>query len=97
MKFWEGNKLSGEFEMTESDVAKIFRSAIRAARRRVASPAAQSAQSDLDFLAKVENWPYDRTLRDWMTSPAGLNASWEDEKGYERILNIVREMGRDGF
>lgn len=85
MKFYEGNKKSGEFELPDSEVAGLFITAMkRAGNNRLYPPSA-------DQLAKLNNWPLERTLRDWLTRIDGFNASWDDEAGFERILDGVRE------
>src|SRR5215813_4930888 len=89
MKFWEGNKVTGEFEMSEREVARTFVTHMRRARRRLASAADYTRAPDQEQIDKLDNWPLERTLRDWMTRTDGLNASWEDEASFGEILDLV--------
>lgn len=74
MQFWEGNKIDGAFEMPVDDVARIFVTAMHNCQR----PGCLMVSA---WHEKLESWPLERVLRDWLTSPAGFNSSWTAETG----------------
>jgi hypothetical protein len=75
LRFWKGNRIDGEFETDVQEVAEQFVEAIA---------------TDEDLKLKAESWPLDRTLRDWLTSPQGLNSTWDDNDAYDDLIEAVR-------
>lgn len=41
-----------------------------------------------------ENWPLDRWLREFMTSPDGLSSVWEDQAAYQQVFAEAQRRGR---
>lgn len=76
MKFWKGNKISGEFDWPVQAVADAF----------------CAAMARGDWPVRLAEWPLDRTLRNWLTDPAEFDASWTDEAGFSELHAIVRGM-----
>ncbi|HEY2638981.1 MAG TPA: hypothetical protein VGI66_03730 [Streptosporangiaceae bacterium] len=70
-------KISGRFEMEPAAVAEAFCKAVLADTH--------------DLRLKWVSWPRTRTVLDWMTASWGLNASWEDREGFERVLDLIDE------
>jgi hypothetical protein len=65
MKFWRENKVDGEFDAPVSEIADGF---------------AYAARNDKDWREKFAQWPLERVLLDWLTSPLGLNSIWEPRR-----------------
>lgn len=89
MKFWINNEIAREFSWPVDAVADAFCSAMLGQSMRNAG--------STNWTEKLENWPLERTLRDWLTSPDGFNASWEAEDGpdsFEELIDAVRDQLR---
>lgn len=39
-----------------------------------------------------QDWPLERSLRNFLTDPEGFNASWDDETAFGRLLDEVRSL-----
>ena len=83
MRFWRENKLDGEFDAPVREIADGF---------------AYAVAHDKDWREKFGQWPLEHVLRDWLTSPLGLNSTWEDETGHEsfdELLQAARQLARE--
>lgn len=76
MRFYRGNRTGGGFDADLADVAAQF----------WASPLGRSHVTDPDNM-----WPLERSLRAFLTDPAGFNSTWVDEAGFWELHTKVRE------
>jgi hypothetical protein len=79
MKFWRCNRLDAEFEANIQEVAEEFVAAVA---------------NNEDLKLKLDSWPLDRSLRDWLTSPGGFNSTWDDNEAYDDLIEAVRVQFR---
>jgi hypothetical protein len=78
MKFYLGNKANAGFDTDPGDVAALF----------------WTSRQGRQVLDPRYTVPLERALRDWLTDPAGYNASWEDESdatGFGLLLSEARK------
>jgi hypothetical protein len=73
MKFWQGNRIDGEFDMPVSEVAAQFAEWF-------------SSQPQADRMAAI---PMERHLRYWLTSSEHFNSVWEAEQGDESFAGLL--------
>lgn len=76
MKFWRGNKIDAEYELSVEEVARKFLNS----KYSTANP-----QHDeiIEFL------PLERRLRNFMTAPDGLNSTWDNEDDFDQVWDIA--------
>lgn len=79
MKLWKGNRLDGEVEAAPAELAQQFVTWLR-----------QPEQA----IRRSSGIRLERSLRFWLSSPDGFNATWEDESdaGFGAIFDAAYDL-----